>query len=362
MKKLASFFVFSAIGAALCALAMVTSYDFFTTSNRKVPYSYPQFLLEAIRTPRMVIDAGSSSMLGIAPELIEKAFRRTTIDVADNGAIPLDMKIYRILKYAREGDTLILPLEWVYYTRDAVPLDFIDKTPNEYAAYYASQPFTQRLKFSVMHASLHNLSDAGRLYLRKDLQQVNLARMQTDMAKWPFGDRKDDQRRRSSVGNINCGDYIEAAGRITPDVEWAAKQLSDLQTTRKVRIYLTWPAVAGTDCYRMQNGRLPLADQARAIFERHGITVVGEPADSYFTPEHMLDTYYHIDSTAARTRTERLIARLQEAGLKPDDTEPPGTIALATASMRRLEAWITTPDGAAPLYSAAPPDNILTSR
>jgi hypothetical protein len=68
-----------------------------------------------------VIDAGSSSAFGIDPALIEQAFRMPVIDVADSGSIPLKMKIYRLLKFVRQGDTLNFPLEWVYYTRDAVP-------------------------------------------------------------------------------------------------------------------------------------------------------------------------------------------------------------------------------------------------
>ncbi|WP_315835016.1 hypothetical protein [Bradyrhizobium prioriisuperbiae] len=338
MRKLVTFLLFAAIGATLCAFASLLSYDFFTTRNRAVPYSYSQFLLETIATPRIIIDAGSSSMFGVEPGLIEQAFRKPTIDVADNGSIPLDMKIYRMLKYAREGDILVVPLEWVYYTRDIVPLDFIDKTPDEYAAYYGSLPLPQRLYFAVRHVSLHNLSDAGRLYLRKDLRRNHLGRVRDEMSKWPNGDRKDDTRRRSSVTDINCADYIAAAGEIPPIVPWAAKQLSELQTQRKIRVYLAWPAVAGSDCYAMPNGRLPIADQVRAIFERNGITVIGEPADSYFAPEHMLDTYYHVDSSAARVRTERLIARLRDAGLKPGETVATTTAQLAEEALRKLEA------------------------
>jgi hypothetical protein len=336
VRTLISFLLFAAIGAALCALGLVASYDFLTSSNREVPYGYPQFLLENIRAPRIVIDAGSSSMFGIEPTLIEQAFHQPVIDIADNGSIPLEMKIYRLLKFARPGDTLILPFEWVYYTRDIVPQDFIDKTPDEYAAYYASQPFIERLDFSVRHLSLHNLSDAGRLYLRKDLQRVHYLRMQADMEKWPLGDRKDDRRRRSSVEGIDCADYIAASGKIPPVVEWAAKQLSGLQAQRNVRIYVTWPAVAGSDCYAMSNGRLPIAEEARAIFERHGIAVVGEPADSYFTPEHMLDTYYHVDSAAAKIRTEALVARLEDAGMMPGDAGHRKTVWLASEAMRGL--------------------------
>lgn len=337
MTRLVLFVLFAAAGAMLCSLGMLASYDVFTASNRAVPYSYSQFLLENIRAPRIVIDAGSSAAWGIEPGLIEQALGRPVIDVADNGAIPLNMKIYRLQKFARAGDILILPLEWVYYTRDVVPQDFTDRTPDEYAAYYASQPFGARLMFTVRHVSLHNLSDAGRLYLRKDLQRVHALRMQDDMSKWPLGDRKDDHRRRSSVEAINCADYIEAFGQITPTVEWAAKQLADLQAKRGVRVYVTWPAVAGSGCYPMVDGHLPLANQARTIFERHGITVVGEPSDSYFAPEHMLDTYYHVDSAAARLRTERLVARLQDSGLGPDGGDSKATVQLASEAMRSLQ-------------------------
>ncbi|HEY4987046.1 MAG TPA: hypothetical protein VII39_10530, partial [Bradyrhizobium sp.] len=59
-----------------------------------------------------------------------------------------------------------------------------------------------------------------------------------------------------------------------------------------------------------------------------------------FTPEHMLDTYYHIDSAAARLRTERLVARLRDAGLVPDGTENQArgntTVSLASEAMRKL--------------------------
>lgn len=93
------------------------------------------------------------------------------------------------------------------------------------------------------------------------------------------------------------------------------------------------PAVAG-DNYVMPHG-LPIADQARAIFKRNGIAVIGEHADSYFLPQHMLDTYYHVDSAAARLRTQRLIGRHSECrhGGRPRGRP---TMALVDAAVRSL--------------------------
>jgi hypothetical protein len=229
------------------------------------------------------------------------------------------------------GDTLILPFEWVYYTRDVVPLDFIDKTPDEYAAYYASQPFLARLAFVVQHLSLHNLSDAARLYIRSDLLPGHVARIRADMAKWPLGDRKDDSRRRLSVQGMNCADYIGATGTMPSVVDWAAQQLAALQAERGVRIYVTWPAVAAENCYVLANGRLPIADQARAIFQRHGIAVIGEREDSYFSPEHMLDTYYHVDSAAAAFRVTCLNMTRRTSPLLSESLSPEVLVHCAAA-------------------------------
>ena len=340
MQTLARFLVYAATAALLCALGIVIAFDFLTAANRHVPYSYPQFLIENIAAPRIIIDAGSSSMIGITPELIEQTFKTPVIDVADNGSIPLDAKVYRILDYARPGDTLILPLEWVYYTRNIVPQDFINATPNEYAAYYTSQPFFNRLRFVVEHLSLHNMSDAVRLYLRRDLREVHTRRILDHMAKQPWGDRKDDGRRKSSVEHIGCADYIAASGEIDPIVTWAAQQLATLQAERRVRIYLTWPAVAGTGCYTFNDGQLPLAEAARKLYQAHGLTVIGDPKDSLFEPEHMLDTYYHVDSSAARIRTERLIARLQTAGMQTGNDPRGSTLDLARQAARSLDVYL----------------------
>jgi hypothetical protein len=95
---------------------------------------------------------------------------------------------------------------------------------------------------------------------------------------------------------------------------------------------VTWPAVAGDDCYRTDS--LPKA--ARDLLAESGISVVGDPADSAFAPSHMLDTYYHVDSTAAAIRTERLIQRLLET---PGFAERSGADAYRSTAVQGAEAF-----------------------
>lgn len=306
MKTLALFVTTLVAGSMAAALALVASYDVLTNFNQSVPFDHSKFLLESVASPRVVIDGGSSSMFGIVPAMIEKELQIPVVDAADNGSIPLRMKVYRLLQYARRGDTIILPLEWVYYTRSEIPSDFIDKTPDEYASYYSSMPFPARLHFAVTSMSLHNVSDALRLRLKPSLADDHLAAIEDLLKKFPYGDRKDDNRRRSSVTNIGCADYLGSDGVIVGDMRWAARMLRELEHQRGVRVLMTWPAVAGDHCYRSDK----LEQDARELFVEYGLTVLGSASDSSFSAAHMLDTYYHVDSVAAELRTKRLIGRI----------------------------------------------------
>lgn len=309
MKVLALFLAALMLGVLFAAMALVGTYDAFTTANRSVPFDHSKFLVAAVSSPRIVIDGGSSSMFGIVPATIEQRFRMPVVDAADNASIPLKMKVHRIVRYAQHGDIILLPLEWVYYTRSEMPSDFIDKTPDENSSYYGSLPFFDRARFVVSSISMHNVSDAFRLYLKPTLARDHVTNIGNLLKRFPYGDRKDDTRRRSSVAGLICADYLGSEGPIVDDMRWAARELRDLQEKRGVRIYVTWPAVAGEDCYRSSG----LQMAARQLFAENDILVVGDPADSAFAPSHMLDTYYHVDSGAAAIRTERLIQRLLEA-------------------------------------------------
>lgn len=318
MRTLGLFIATLMAGALAAALALVGTYDALTRANASVPFDHSKFLLRAVASPRIVIDGGSSSMFGIVPAMIEQALRIPVVDAADNASIPLRMKIYRILHYARPGDTIILPLEWVYYTRSELPSDFIDKTPDEYASYYTSMPFPERLRFAVASMSLHNVSDAFRLKFKPSLAQEHLLTIEDLLKRFPHGDRKDDNRRRSSVGNIGCADYLGSDGAIVEDMRWAARMLQELEARRGVRVLMAWPAVAGEDCYRND----ALEQDARHLFAQRGLTVLGSPSDTYFSAAHMLDTYYHVDSAAAELRTRRLITQLVAApGLTASQNE-----------------------------------------
>ena len=149
-----------------------------------------------------------------------------------------------------------------------------------------------------------------------------------------------------SIQGKSCRAFLEFPTGEVPDfVRRTALRLSRLQKDRQVTVILTWPAVAGTDCYDFAEVD-PYVAKLRKIFMDAGIAVVGDPRSSRFPEEHILDTYYHIDIAAAYARTRRLVEDIRAAGLLSADQEkisPPlaeGSAALIETAFIKEEARI----------------------
>ena len=313
--------------------------------------SYHEILLDYVPGPRILIDSGSNTLHAIAPELIERELRRPTLIIADNAAIPLGAKISRLEKYAKSGDLVILPLEWSSYATRSTPADFLEGIMGQWSEYYFVMPRIERFGFFISHITLNQIVsgiwrrlDANRKSERRKSRQ----RIEEEKSNW-YGLTKttlENRIRHISMQGKSCRQYIIApTGEIRDFVKEMAMRLSKLQKDREVTIIMTWPAVAGTDCYDF-TGLDRFVAKFRGIFEEAGIAVIGEPRSSLFSEQHMLDNYYHIDIEAGFARTARLIEDIKQAGLLPDEGSPAssplenGSAALIATALMKEEARI----------------------
>ena len=313
--------------------------------------SYHEIILDYVPGPRILIDSGSNTNHAIAPELIERELKRPTLIIADNAGVPFQVKLDRLEKYAKSGDIIILPLEWSYYDTEQVQMDFIEYITVKWAEYYHAMTKPEQFRFFLGHIQLDKiisrlwrLTDATpNVDQRKSYQYIVDEKLNlSGVTKTSFEDRK----RHISMRGKSCHEYIFApTGEIRDFVKETAIGLSKLQKDRQVTIIMTWPAVAGADCYDFA-ALDSFVEKMRELFLNVGIAVVGDPRNSLFSEEHTLDTYYHIDIEAAYTRTRRLIEDIKAAGLipaEPEQTSPPlenGSAALIATALTKEEARI----------------------
>ena len=124
------------------------------TSNRLIPKSYKQFMLESsVDYPgnKILIVGGSDAHHGINALMMEKAFGRPVLNLADNGGFALRHKIYNVLKYVKDGDIVIFSLGWKYYFDKRKLSEFfinaISDRNGYYSFYYENLPITKKIRF-----------------------------------------------------------------------------------------------------------------------------------------------------------------------------------------------------------------------
>jgi hypothetical protein len=320
-------------GAIIALFAYIFLIHNFAIPDRNVSrIDYRNLLFEKIKGPRIIIDSGSNSFWSITPELLINEFNRPAFVIAENANVPIEMKLRRLKKYAKQGDLIILPLEWVYYNHRTPSSDFTknllginifkeddDKINLDYNImlnsgyhYYLMSPI-ERFLFIIQNVNLNYIIKA--IYQRaiEPTLTVQLG-MKINLLKNIFvnstwGDVKNDLNRKHATSEalLSCKDYI-AAYPLTDlsAVRYIAHELKEIKKITGSDIFITWPAVAGEECYD-ETALIQLTSQIKEALESERITILGEPKDSYFAPEHTLDTYYHIDSQAAKIRTEKLI-------------------------------------------------------
>ncbi|MDQ7091621.1 MAG: hypothetical protein Q9M50_13460 [Methylococcales bacterium] len=284
-----------------------------------VSHSYKQFLLNHTQGQRLIIDSGSNSFFGIDSHLLEKELNILTINLADNAGYPLQSKLRRIEKYSHQGDIVLLPLEWQYYSYEAIPDIFTNNLLGSLHYYHQSTP-VQDIK------QIWNTPFSSFMYdvnhYRKEFKNNNRNLKQ-------HIERFNHQER----GDFIQEDFVlefEEASKVTPCDEYvlgnALKNGFTLSSTFKenlkliqqlqnqgIHIVLTWPVVVGKDCYSLKNTPMikGFTKLIKKTLNEHNILILGDPYESRFSPEFILNSYYHINAKARDMRTRRLINHLK---------------------------------------------------
>jgi len=341
------------VGMIASSGALFWLFDRFVMIDREHNWrSYHEIVLDFTPGPRILIDSGSNSLHAIVPELIETELKRPTFVVADNAAIPLRVKLDRLEKYAKSGDIIILPLEWTYYEAERMPADFLDDITAKWSGYYFGMTKTEQFMFFIGHIQLDQIiSGVWRLIdaTPKGDQRKNYQFVMDEKNNWSGVTKNspEDRKPHPAMKGKSCSQFILApTGQLRDLVQKFAVRLAKLQKTRQATVIITWPAVAGTDCYDFA-ALDSFVEKARQTFGGAGIAVIGDPRSSLFSKQHLLDNYYHVDIEAGFARTRRLIEDIKQAGLLPaeeNSATPPletGSAALIATALMKEEARIT---------------------
>lgn len=281
------------------------------------PYSYKAFMLQSIKGPRIIIDGDSNARTSIDSALFERAVGLPVINIADIWGFSFEMKLARLLKYAKKGDTVIMSLTYDQFAFEPKFPSYIFSGENVkflfdyYNMADTALQTTIRRKYPVQYALERGQTIADQTYER----QAELEK-QSYQTRFNKGDRGENtfyklNEEERALYQERLPQKIDQRKRAKFRVSYTfANRLELVKTLQKkgVSFYFAWPANA--DDIRLFDGSQPFAEEERAIrdvLDQHGIPILGRAADSYFGFDAYIDNSFHVFAPYKRIRSQRLL-------------------------------------------------------
>lgn len=116
----------------------------------KNSYNYKDVRAQNITSRKIIIIGGSNVLFGINSNLIKQKTGLPVINLATQGGLDIDFFYYKIQQHIKEGDVVVLPLEFEYYPRTGEISDWFSQNMQAWGADYIKQlSLINLLKFII---------------------------------------------------------------------------------------------------------------------------------------------------------------------------------------------------------------------
>jgi len=330
LNKEKKFLLFLIVGLVICIISYMRLFQIFLDKEKDVSnlYTYKNFLLKYTKSPRLIIEGGSNGHHSMDSLMFEKEFKMPTINLADNIAVPLKLKLTRLQKYATKGDIVIIPLGWHYFTAQNTSSSyFYEHILGGLKSYYT---YTDTFdKFNILtHIQfskfLYKLLDSNYFTSNREKKLNKLEILMNHINKFKNNDRGDYYHGEVSIDNFLkknpiCDDYIfirqiKNGFKVSNIFKQNMNFIKKLEK-KGVKFIFTWPVVVGDDCYKsnFSNQIYSFRDNMAKYLNDYGFTLIGDIDKNNFPKKYIYDTYAHINSEARDIRTKKLIEDIKNS-------------------------------------------------
>lgn len=318
-RFLAKLLIFAALQAAIIGL-LISRYDATGETDYFAATVDKHHRLEEIRHPCLVLAGGSGVAFGFQSEALERAAGRPVVNMGLAAGLGAEFMLAEIEPYLREGDSVVLSLEYDHFARGAATGRDLGFDPSVLSQVLIVRP-NSVLALGVPHFR-KVLLDRGLALLGEIMRRsVGLGAAcapasaeETRSARAAFNAWGDFVGHRNEPPRTSA-ETVDAAPLVAyrtgfPNAALLRRMSGfvDRAGRRGVRVAFTFPPRSIGTLRR----DLYLARRLEAALrEIHGLIVLDAPEDHAYPPGQFFDTANHLTAEGAAARTERLIGALE---------------------------------------------------
>lgn len=270
-------------------------------------YTLKSNIVNSIDERKLLIVSGSNSFYGISCKMV---YEKTKFPCVNGGTTILegiDYILYNARSWAKPGDTVLLPLEFLHYQYNGKPSQHII----QYTFAYDMNYFKQRdintqislvagisLK-NLFKNTLHRISKIGRTTSNEIPYKHHINK---------YGDSTENQETLDSLDglkpyNIDAPlQYTEGMKSIEKFVEWCR--------INNINVLATWPNTLYFEKYDTAASQ-SFFNRIKEFYKSIEVPMLGNPKDFMYDKSLFYDAAYHLNTKGVRKRTQQLLDLLE---------------------------------------------------
>ncbi len=255
-------------------------------------------------SPKLVFIGGSNCLFGVDSELLENELEIPVVDYCVQAGLPLDFSFKQIEPYLKDGDTILLILEYGYYAgvnnpeavtsmMDSYPQGIMDLMPS---VWRQTPDLLQRLA----SRRITRLLDHG---------TTNKSVFDHSYNRWGDGTYLLEYNGEIEIDEENGS--IPVLDSVDSRVINLIGSFQSRMNQRGVKVYLTYPSMWN----RQYNPQADKAEQLDSYLKsKFPGLVISFPADYVYRKVYISNTSYHLNREGRILRTRQIISDLLLAG------------------------------------------------
>ncbi|MCX6075621.1 MAG: hypothetical protein NTW78_01895 [Campylobacterales bacterium] len=268
-------------------------------------YAKKTIIASATPSPRVVISAGSNALFGIDSKAISKAFNLPVVNYAVNAGLMLPVILYKTKQIIREGDILIMPLEYDMYLYDGNPneqmIDYITSyEPNILSTLTIKEQFYTFWQITLKSILIKQMQE---IQTPKDIYGAHNIDSHGDQLNTKKADQTQQQRNELQAtkpynyNNLYKGNELSYTH---------LKEFAVYCQQNHIKLILVPSVLLYKPDYKDKYFFNFLPQKLKEL----GFTYTGNPYDYMYNEEFFFNTDYHLNSEAREYNTQKIIKEL----------------------------------------------------
>lgn len=249
---------------------------------------------------KIVFISGSNTLFGIDAKEIEKELKIPTLNYGVHGGL-LNYIFYSAKQLLNQGDIVILPLEYNYYTKPNFPDNFISTTIIEYTisydkGYFDTLNFKDKILVLNYLTKLKTLASIGKVAGAQYVLDKN-----GDIEDKTGCDENFIKNYKFEPLNFEMDFKDYKSSELYKFIDWCKKN--------NIKVYSMAPSIYHSQNTTFEEEKFFL--EILEFYKLSNVKFLGNFKDGFFEKEYIFNTEYHLNTSGKAKRTKHVLSLIK---------------------------------------------------